>query len=284
MATLKVMQHSNGHIVRLAGDVHLEAFAQHKNFRQATEQELMFLMNIEEPLSVFLNKESYKNECFVVEKIVFDLLQVADFFPNLLTQCGMVAVPLITRLNVLAHQQIDCLIKARIACINKCTLSPKIEIIPYDVRSKYQELSKMSFYFNQQEHDVFCENLVKYQSFLKKDLMLFVDPANKYDQIFNDFIITKGNLLLKKINNPLELENFFIYAFANLGYLRFVAHNSHKNITLYLGIIHCHAIAQDLEKVGYKIIFEKGEYQEEPFSKNIIPGACSKQDYQNFFH
>lgn len=283
ITTLKVMQHADGHIVRLAGDVHLESFTLDKNFLKAIEQEEKFLIYVEEPLTNFLNMDLDKIECFVVEKIIYDLLPISNSLQTILSQGTIASVPLITRLNIIAHPKISSSVKAKIACINKFKLQPKIEIISYDVRSLYHNLCTMSFPSTQQEYEMFCMELLSNQQLFKIDVQKLIDIKNNYPSKFVDFIEKKGNSLIEKIDDVLQLENFFIYEFTDFGYITFIAQNSCKNITLFLGIIHCHNIAQYLEKIGYKTILEKGFYDEKKSGLNIIPCCCSMKDYQDFF-
>ena len=267
----------------LSRDIHLEGFVEELGLEGAIKQEENFLIAIEKPLTKFLSANTKESEFLVVEKIVTDLLPVSHLFQDILLQGGMAAIPLITRLNVLAHPKIPHPIKLAISCIDKCKLQPTIEIIPYDIRSKYPELCKMSFPNTQQEYNLYCRALIFHKKLFKDDIQKQINDTDIYDSIFSDFIAKKGNFLIEGLDNRLELEHFFTYVFADFGYLTFVAQNTHKNITLYLGIVHCHNLAQDLERIGYKTIFEKGVYDERDLCKNIIPGHRSQEEYQEFF-
>lgn len=110
-----------------------------------------------------------------------------------------------------------------------------------------------------------------------------IDNVTIYDPMFSDFIANNGQLLLDNIEHELDLEKFFTYEFADFGYLVFIAQNTCKNITLFLGIIHGHNLSQYLEKIGYKTIFEIGDYNENELYKNIIYSHRSQEDYQEFF-
>jgi len=61
-----------------------------------------------------------------------------------------------------------------------------------------------------------------------------------------------------------------------------IARNMHRNITCFLGIIHCHNMALFLQRVGYEVIFEKGVFLEENFLQNIFLGHRLKQEYKDF--
>lgn len=93
IATLKVMQHANGHIIRLAGDIHLEGCIEVLGLKEAMKEEENFLITIEKPLASFLAVSSKESECLVIEKIVSDLLPISYLFQDILEQCGIAAIP-----------------------------------------------------------------------------------------------------------------------------------------------------------------------------------------------
>lgn len=280
IATLKVMQHPDGHIVRLAGDVHLEGFMQDKNFDQAIIQEEKCLLNIEKSLHDFIIKEDPK-ELIIVEKIAAGVTQIAQLFPEILAQGSIATLPLITRMNILAHPLIHDDRKIQAGTLYKTTLQAVLDIIAYDIRSKYPLLSLMSFAPGMQE--VFRQELEKHQEMFKEDIVALMNKQNVYHDKFGSLIIDRGNQLLEKIAKVAELEHFFIYDYVDFGFLTFIAQHCHQTITLFVGIIHSHAIAQELENIGYQTIFEKGRYSEDNFRNNSIPGYRSKKDYQDFF-
>ena len=197
------MQHPDGHIVRLAGDIHLEGFVEDLGLIGAIKQEENFLMSIEKPLADFLAANFEESECFIVEKIINDLLPISHLFQSILLQGGMAAIPLITRLNVLAHSKIPHPIKSVISCIDKCKLHPMIEIIPYDIRSKYPELCKMSFPNTQQEYNLYCRALIFHKKLFKDDIQKQINDTDIYDSIFSDFIAKKGNFLIIVLSTSL---------------------------------------------------------------------------------
>lgn len=283
MATLKVMLHPNGQIIRLAGDIHLGGFIEDASLEEAMLQEKKFLVDIEEPLSNFLGKNLQASECFVVEKIIGDFKPSFDLLQNALSQGGIAAIPLITRINLLGNPKIDLSVKSIATHIDKYTLQPRIEIVPYDIRSKYSRLCEMSFPGTQQEYAIFCKTLTAHTKLFEDDIKKEIDSTNKCNPCFSDFITRKGSVLIKELKDPLKLADFFAYTFADFGYLTFIAQNIHMNITLYLGVIHCHNLAQDLEKIGYKTIFERGIYDEESLRENNILCPRSKAEYQEFF-
>jgi len=113
VGTLKVMRHSNGHIIRLAGDVHVELMSRNEKFQQAIEHEQDFLRAMEEPLMSFLYTDFYGAECVVEGKIIADLSILAHSLHNILLQDQTVLVSLITRLNILVYPRISNLIKSK---------------------------------------------------------------------------------------------------------------------------------------------------------------------------
>lgn len=280
MTTLKVMRHSDGHIIRLAGDMHLEGCIEEIGLQESIAQEKFFLQSIAEPLAHFLDLSLPEKEYFVVEKIVHDLLQNIHLLQSLLLSNAMV-VPLITRMNILGHQQINLITKSLAATINGYKLQQKIKIIPYDIRSKYLKLCSMSFPNTQQEYDCFYKELIFHKNLFIFDIQKQLNNKNAYNQKFCDYIMKKGIDLIAILNNELEeIEDFFTYTFADFGYLTFIAQHADKNVTLYLGANHCYNLAQDLEKIGYKTLFEKNYHN---FQTNAISASCSKKEYQIFF-
>ena len=288
MVTLKVMQHpDSGHVVRLAGDIHADGVISILGLDGAMAQEKKFLTSIEEPLRDFVAMDPKECECFVVEKTARDLLPSEHLFQNVLSRGFIAAVSLFERMNVLGHPKMSSSIKSTVSHIDTCTLQPKIEILSYDVRSAYTRLFDLSASTIQGAYEPFLKELVSQQKSFEADIKKLM--SYKYHSRFRDVIEKKGLALLKDLYmnackpGILDLEYFYSFAFADFGYLTYIAQNAYKNMTLYLGATHCHNLAQDLEKMGYKTILERGIYDERSLHQGKIPGPLSKKDYQEFF-
>lgn len=288
IATLKVMQHPDSkHVVRLAGDIHVDGAIQSLGLDGAMAQEKKFLQTIEQPLTDFVGMDPKEYECLVVEKTARDLLPSELLFQHVLSKGFIAAVPLFERINVLGHPKMSSSIKGKVCHIDSCTLKPRIEIVAYDMRAPYTKIFEKNVLTIQEAYEPFLKEIASHQNSFATDIKKQLSYT--YHPRFKNHICSKGDALLKDLNRntnkpgTLDLENFFSFTLADFGYLTYVAQNAHKNMTLYLGATHCENLAQDLQKMGYKTIFEKGVYDERKLSQGILPGPLSKKEYQEFF-
>ncbi len=285
IVTLKVMTHSDGHIVRLAGDlIHTEFLNDSHATYRTQDLDRSATNAITEPLVKFLNTSDSTKERVLVEKRSVNKLDSIKYWGKALSDPDPAAITLIFRLGILADSSLDSSFRSKAAHIGSYLLDPTIEITEYDIRNKYPQLYyHLNFPVDKDKYDLFCHELRENKDSFRTDIQNLLATSDEYDPKFKSFMEKHAQAITRRLHYPSTLEDFFRYRFADFGYLDFIARHTDKNVTLFVGIAHCVGVAYYLESIGYETIFEAGSYDAQDLQCRFLPNPLEREAYQKFF-